>query len=140
MYSTILHATDLRENHFNLCQKAVDLAKIFNAKIYFMHVIEQPTSLQIAQSLGFAELAMPIKEDAEIVMRLLGEAVNVPPENQIVEIGSVHQRILEKIKQLSCDMLILGSHSSHGIPEFLGSTAHAVMQHAECDVITLRAQ
>nr|WP_058522964.1 universal stress protein [Legionella birminghamensis] len=138
MYKKILHATDLRENHMAWCQQAVKLAKAFDAQIYFLHVIEPPKSLQFAQSLGFAEIAKPSKEDAQTVMGLLGESLDVPVAQQYIEIGSASQHILEKINELGCDLVILGSHSSN-MPSFLGSTANAVMHHAACDVLTLRS-
>lgn len=139
MYSCILHATDLSENHFELCQKAMALAKTFKAKIYFLHVIEQPAFSQLAQGLGFAELGKPASDDAETVMQLLGDAVGLPVNHQYIATGTAYQQILDKINELGCDLVILGSHPNSAIPRFLGSTAHAVMQHATCDVMTLRS-
>ena len=139
MYTTILHATDLRENHYQMCSQAVDIANCFHAKLYLLHVIEPPASLQLAQGLGFAEFDHPIKDDAETVMRVLGEALNIPIDQQYVEIGSIKMHVLEKVKELACDLIIIGSHTPSKLPAFLGSTAHAVAHHAPCDVLTLRA-
>lgn len=138
MYKIILHATDLSENHFDLCEQAVKFARSIKAQIHFIHVIEQPVSLQIAQSLGFAELANPNKKAVEAVMQVVGEALNVPLSHQHVEIGSTKQQVLNMIKFLGCDLVILGSHSSDGLPAFLGSTAHSIIHHAPCDVLTMR--
>ena len=74
MYTKILHATDLKENHYDLCKKAVDIAHTFKATLHILHVIEPPAMLQLAQGLGFAELAAPVKDDAQIVLNLLGES------------------------------------------------------------------
>ncbi|WP_131783029.1 universal stress protein [Legionella gresilensis] len=140
MYKTILHATDLSDNHYNLCQQAVKLAQCFKAKLHFLHVIETPASLQWAQSLGFAELATPVKDDALTTMATLGEALNIPLANQHVEIGTTYNHIIAKANELSCDLIIVGSHhSTHTLPPFLGSTADAVVRHAPCAVLTLRA-
>ncbi|WED44375.1 universal stress protein [Legionella cardiaca] len=138
MYKSILHATDLSENHFDICKKAIEIAKKFDVKIHLLHVIEPPASLQLAQSLGFAELVNPVKDDAQTVMSLLGEALNIPPEQQHVEIGSLKMHILEKVKILDCGLIILGSHAPSAVPAFLGSTAYAMLHHAPCDVLTLR--
>ena len=72
-------------------------------------------------------------------MRTLGEALNVPVEQQFVEIGSIKMNVLNKVKELACNLIIIGSHTPSNIPSFLGSTAHAVVNHANCDVLTLRA-
>ena len=142
MYSSILFATDLSDNHFNICQKAAEIAICFGAKLHLLHVIEPPPTLQLAQSLGFAEFdqPLPMKVDAQTVMKVLGEALNIPPEQQHVEIGSIKMKILEKVKTLSCGLIIIGSHTPSHLPAFLGSTAHAVVHHAACDVLTLRTE
>ena len=139
MYKKILHATDLRENHFELCQQVVTLAHSLGAELHFLHVVETPLSLQWAQSLGFAELARPVKEDAQTVMTTLGEALNIPASHLHVEVGSAYMGILETIKALGSDLLILGSHSAKALPSFPGSTAHAVAHHAPCDILTMRS-
>lgn len=138
MYTNILHATDLSENHFEMCRQAIAIAESFHAKLYLLHVIQPPASLQLAQGLGFAEFDHPIKDDAEAVMRVLGEALNIPVDQQFVEIGSIKMNILEKVSELACNLIIIGSHMPSKLPAFLGSTAHAVVHHAPCDVLTLR--
>lgn len=138
MYKNILHATDLSENHFDMCKQAVEIAKCFHAKLFILHVIEPPASLQLAQGLGFAEFDYPVKDDAQEVMRTIGDALKIPIKQQFVEIGSIKMQVLKKVKELCCDLIIIGSHSPNTLPAFLGSTAHAVVHHAECDVLTLR--
>ena len=140
MYTHILHATDLSENHFHMCQQAVEIAKRFNAKLYLLHVIEPPASLQIAQGLGFAEFDSPIKDDAQAVMAVLGDALNIPVEQQFVEIGPITTHVQAKVKDLSCTLIIIGSHTPCNLPAFLGSTAKDIIHDAKCDVLTLRAK
>lgn len=138
MYTNILFATDLLNEHTHFAEKAAMIAKQLKAKLYLLHVIELPASIQIAQGLGFTELANPAKDDAQTVLTLLGENLNIPSGQQFVEIGSVKEHILNKAKDLDCQLIILGSHSTTGLPSILGSTAHAVVNHAFCDVLTLR--
>ena len=141
MYTSILHATDFSETHFSMCQQAMEIARRFKATLYILHVIEPPASLQLAQGLGFAEFdsPVPVKEDAEIVMRTLGEALNIPLSQQFVEIGSIKSHTLDKIQTLGCTLLIIGGHAHSNLPGFLGSTAHGIITEAPCDVLTLRA-
>lgn len=138
MYKNILFATDLLKEHNHLTEKAIAIAKQFNAKLYLLHVIELPASIQLAQGLGFTELANPAKDDAQTVLTLLGDNFNIPQEYQFVEIGSVKEHIFNKVRELNCQLIIIGSHSSTGLHPFLGSTAHAAVNHAPCDVLTLR--
>ncbi len=138
MYTTILHATDLSENHFEMCRQAVAIATRFHAKLYLLHVIEPPASLQLAQGLGFAEFYQPKKDDAKAVMQVLGESLNIPLERQLVEVGSIRMHVIDKMNELACNLIIIGSHTPTKLPAFLGSTAHEIMHHASCDVLTLR--
>lgn len=138
MYTHILHATDLSENHFHMSQQAVEIAKRFKAKLFLLHVIEPPASLQLAQGLGFAEFDSPIRDDAQTVMAILGEALNIPLDQQFVEIGSIKTHVLDKAKELGCKLIIIGSHTPTKLPAFLGSTAREIIHDAKCDVLTLR--
>ncbi len=138
MYTNILFATDLLNEHNHLTEKASAIAKKFGAKLFLLHVIELPTSFQLAQGLGFTELANPVKDDAQTVLSLIGENFNIPLEQQFVEIGSVKEHIFNKAKELNCQLVIIGSHATKGLHSFLGSTANAVINHAPCDVMTLR--
>lgn len=138
MYTHILFATDLNENHFAMCQQAVAIAKQFHAKLFLLHVIEPPATLQLAQGLGFAEFDSPIKGDAETVLAALGEALDIPTEQQFVEVGSIKTHVLDKVASLGCTLIIVGAHTPSKIPSFLGSTAHEIIRDATCDVLTLR--
>ena len=138
MYTNILFATDLLQEHSHLAKQAAYIAKQFNATLYLLHVIELPASLQLAQGLGFTEMVKPAKEDAQTVLSLLAETLDIPISRQFVEIGAVKEHIFNSVATLDCQMIIIGSHSTTGITALLGSTAHAVVNHAPCDVITLR--
>ena len=138
MYKIILHPTDLSESHYNIAERAATLAKNMNAKLFLIHVIEPPTSLQLAQSLGFAEFDKPRKDDAQSVLKVLGDALDIPEDQQIVEIGSIKKHILETASKINCDLIAMGSHEPDVVPGFLGSTAHAVVHYATCDVLTIR--
>lgn len=140
MYPSILHATDLSQFHYSLCQQAVEIAKCFKAKLYILHVIEPPTTLQIAQGLGFAEFDKPVVDNAQTVMNVLGESLSIPTERLLVEVGSIKLNILNKAEELGCNLIIIGSHTPSHLPSFLGSTAHAIVHHAKCDVLTLRTE
>ena len=138
MYKNILFATDLLSEHNHLALSAANIAQQFNATLYFLHVIELPASIQLAQGLGFTELAIPANDDAQTVLSLVGENLNIPEDHQFVEIGSVKEHIFTKVKELDCQLIIIGSHASSGLHSYLGSTAHATVNHAPCDVLTLR--
>ncbi|OGV27207.1 MAG: universal stress protein UspA [Legionellales bacterium RIFCSPHIGHO2_12_FULL_37_14] len=138
MYKRILHATDLQKNHFAMCEKANTLAKYHHAELFLVHIVEIPQSMILAQNLGFAGLIAPAKEDAKIVLKTVGEALKIPTSHQFVDTGIVRQHILERATSLKCDLIILGRHGEGMLQSLLGSTTYHIMQHAECDVLTLK--
>lgn len=139
MYKKVLHATDLKENHFDLCQKAYNIAHEIGAEFHLLHVVSPPSTLQWAQSLGFAEFDRPIPDQAEAVLQVVADSLNVPNDHLYVKVGSIKQTILNMIKELNCDLLIIGSDTPEGVPTFLGSTANALTHYAPIDVLTLRS-
>ena len=140
VYRNILHLTDLTEKHYAVCEKSVAIAKKFNAKLYLLHVIELPPTLQLAQGLGFAEFSSPtqIKADAIAVMKSLGEALNIPLKQQYVEIGSIKVCVLKLLKDLDCDLMIVGNHTANYLPTFLDNSAYDAAQKSPSDVLTIR--
>lgn len=139
MYTAILHATDLADNHFAMCQKALAIAKRFDARLYLLHVLEMPTSVQLAQGLGFAEIQDPtdMQEDAKAVMNLIGDTLKIPKKHLFVETGSIKQHVFDKVNELSCELIIIGHHTPSRIPVYLGSTAQLIVHEAHCDVLTV---
>jgi nucleotide-binding universal stress UspA family protein len=139
MYKIILHITDLAENHFDMCEKAVQFASEINARLYIMHVIESPPSLQIAQGLGFTEIYNPnaTEQNAKEILNIIGESLNIKKDRQIVEIGSIKQHVLNKITELSCDLIIVGKHAQNIMPGFLTNSAHNVVNESSCDILTI---
>lgn len=137
MSITILHATDLSEHHFRMCERAVGIAKQLHAKLYLMHVVQTPSTLLLAQGLGFTEIENPepLLEDARGVMAVLGDTFHIPKKQLLVELGSAKEHILQKGIDLACQMIIIGHHSAKLM---LGNTARAITDAAKCDVLTLR--
>jgi universal stress protein A len=81
---------------------------------------------------------MPVKDNAQTVMNVLGEALGLPQEQLLVEVGSIKMHILDKAKELGCKLIIIGSNTPSHLQPFLGSVAHTTVHHAHCDVLTLR--
>jgi nucleotide-binding universal stress UspA family protein len=58
-----------------------------------------------------------------------------------LEIGNPRELIVETARQVSADLLIMGSHSKRGIFDIaLGGTAQRVSRHAPCQVVLVSPQ
>jgi universal stress protein A len=55
-----------------------------------------------------------------------------------VLVGNPASEIVAYADEINCDIIVLGSHATHGINLLLGSVANAVLHKANCDVLTIR--
>lgn len=138
MTKAFLFATDLLEGSHFLAQRAKKLADELGATLSMMHVVELPISVQYAHALGFAELLEPSTAEAQTVLATLAEEFNISEAHQFVTLGSAAQEVIDFAKHHHIDAIIIGSHAHTALPNFLGSTANAIVHKAPCDVITLR--
>ncbi|MCW5588645.1 MAG: universal stress protein [Legionellales bacterium] len=136
-YHHILCAVDLSDDSHLSLQKVSEFAKKHGAKLSLIHVIEYyPTTVyQYASSF---DVEAKLTQDAENQLARLGRDFSVDSEDQYVMIGSPKFCVPNKAKQIGADLIALGRHGRHGITRLLGSTAQAIANHAECDVLIFR--
>ncbi len=134
-YSHILYATDLSDTSKEADTKAVELTKKFSARLSLAHIIEPIPAYGYP---GFADLESPIIDQAKQELAKLGLKLKVAAEDQHIEFGSVKTQILQIAEELKIDLIIIGSHGRHGLSRLLGSSAHAIVHGAHCDVLTVR--
>jgi len=135
----IIYATDFSPESTAAAAHAISLAQEFQARLTLMHVIanEAPGDLLLPGEL--------VKATEQHLRNL------VPPEAElwceprfVVEQGSPADKILEVAKQRSADLIVLGIHKPSGFPgastHLPIATAHKVVSHAPCPVLTVRQQ
>lgn len=88
------------------------------------------------------ETSVIIKDKARIkALQQLNQLVkktNLQTAHCIVEFGRAADQIIEQAKKLQAELIIISSHGRHGVSLLLGSTANAVLHHAECDVLAVK--
>lgn len=134
-YSHILYATDLSESSKEANAKVVELAKANGARLTLVHIIEPIPAYGYP---GFADLESPVIDQAKQELAKLGQEINVPEQDQHIEFGSVKTQVLHIADDLKVDLIVIGSHGRHGLSRLLGSSAHAIVHGANCDVLTVR--
>lgn len=136
-YQHVLVATDLTEENRPIIDKALSIAKAFEAKISVLHVVEPLPGYGYAY-VGIADIEAELLTEAQKSMATLSEIYNIPKESCHVEVGPIRVEMVQLINNEKVDCLIVGSHGRHGFAELLGSTAHTAVHSAPCDVITVR--
>ena len=135
--SEIVYATDFGPGSTAGASYAVSLAQEFQARLTLLHVIAEPKT---------GELVHPSELVASSEHRL---RKLVPPEAElwceprfVVEQGPAAETILEVAKNRKAELIVLGVHPSAGIPGAAThlpiATAHKVVTHATCPVLTVR--
>ncbi len=137
IYKHVLVATDLSQENQLIIERGVDLAKLFSAKISFLHVIEPLPGYGYAY-VGIADIEAELEAEAKKSMENLAKKYAVPLECCHIKIGSMKLELADLVRNEQVDCLVVGSHGRHGVSELLGSTAHTAVHSAPCDVMTVR--
>lgn len=135
MYHSILLCTDLDDKSTITANKAWELANQYDAKLSIVHVVEPIPTYGYS---GSVDLQAISEKEAEKLLQSLAKELQIPPEHAFIANGSTTEEILDIANEVSADLIILGSHGRHGFGRLLGSTANAIAQHAQCDVLHVR--
>jgi len=141
-FKNILVAIDFSSSADIVINRAVQILQQSKANIYLLHVVDH------IPPLGFGEepLIAPdwmipehdLLEEAKKSLNKFREKHNLENIKQIVSMGTAQNEIVRIAKKHDIDLIVLGSHGRHGVRLLLGSTANAVLHHAECDVLAVR--
>ena len=79
--------------------------------------------------------------DFSNLQKMLGDQAkkfDIPKDRQHFELGPIKHVVVDLAKDLKADLIVVGSHSHHGLERLLGSKANAILHLAQCDVLTVR--
>ena len=137
MYRHVLIAVDLTKENDAVVEKAVNLAKLFGAKISMAHIVEPLPGYGYAY-IGIADFEGELLQEAKAAINKLADKFGIDQVNCYVEVGPTKSELMGIVLKQHVDCISVGSHGRHGIAELLGSTAHAIVHGAPCDVMTVR--
>ncbi len=137
IYTHVLIATDLSAENQVVIEKGLAMAKLNNAQVSFLHVVEPLPGYGYAY-IGIADIEAEVQLEATKGMLQLAEKYNIPKERCHIEIGPMKAQLTSLMRKENIDCLVVGSHGRHGVSELLGSTAHTAVHSSPCDVITVR--
>ena len=134
----IIYATDFTSPSQAAAAFAVSLAREFQARLILLHVIAEPKAGELIS-------AHDVTQAGKDLLRKL-----VPVEAEawckplfFVERGNPADRILELAHLRGAELIVLGVKPEQGIPgaatHLPNATAHKVVSHAECPVLTVRS-
>ena len=133
----ILYATDLSAEGHLTAYYAISLAQEFQANLILTHAVSNPAAGDLVNA---AQLENHYRE----ALRRL-----VPPEAEpwcnvdyVIKQGEAADAILEVARERHVDLIVMGVHPEKGFPGAAThlpiATAHKVVTHAHCPVLTVR--
>ena len=141
----VLYATDFSDNSKYALTFALSFAKQYDATLYILHVIQQPS-----YPLGmYAEISFDamdkfnrnISDAVEKEMMALREKdlQGFSKFECLVLQGTPFLEILRSAKEKEVDMIVVGTHGRTGLDHVLfGSTAEKIVRRAPCPVLSVR--
>ncbi len=138
-YRRILLAVDLTEESNRVAVRATSLARVYDAELHIVHVIE-PLSLAYGGDIpmDLSSVQEQIHDQAKSHLAEFAATLGVPVDRQYLIFGRPESEIQRVADAKEADVIVVGSHGRHGLALLLGSTANGVLHGATCDVLAVR--
>lgn len=139
----ILVPIDFSDYSKSALKYAVNFAKVFNAEMYLIYVVEPviyPPDFSMGQ-IAIPSVTFEMDERAKEELSKLAQQ-EIPAEIKqqvIIKTGKPFVEIIETAAEEDIDLIIIATHGHSGVEHILfGSTAEKVVRKAPCPVLTLR--
>ena len=142
MFKTILVPVDLGEVEAAApaIDKAVEIAKgnpESSIRLIYVRPIVPVTYME------FMPPAFDEEQQGEADARLaeVAAGIGLPTDrvSAVVRLGSVYAEVLDEAEKTGADLIVVGSHRPTMATYLLGSNASAIVRHAKCSVLVVRA-
>ena len=160
----ILYATDLSESAVHAFSYAVSLANLYGAGITILHVMAEfsgeefivnminTNTWEDIKSRNYAKARDQLigKKRGQVALKEVLEAFSeeakadandqaFAPDEVLIKNGTPAEVIVETAKELSCDLIVMGTHGQGALAEVLiGSTARWVVKNSPIPVLVIR--
>ena len=141
-FKSILLPTDFSDESLYALSYAADLARLFNAKLYILHVIydiEKASNLHIPHP-SITELYKDLESQAKKNLESFGIDIREDHKDTetVVLRGIPYEEIIKFAQGKNIDLIIIGTLPKSGIERFfVGSTTQRVIRNAPCPVLVV---
>lgn len=138
-FREILYATDLTSESKIAVTYAISLAQEFHARLILLHVVPEPIASD------FASWSVTTATCMELLHRLVPQdAEGCCKPEFLVERGGPAERILGLANLREASLIVLGAKPEKGLAgaatHLPVATAHKVVSHSKCPVLTVRSK
>jgi universal stress protein A len=136
IYKHILIPTDFSQHSQRAGERALQLSKIFDARLSIVHVVDYlPPTFISAQSEHTS--AADIIGRATAYLAEWSSKVGLGAAEQLVANGPAGKEIIAMAKARDVDLIAIGTSGEGGMKRLLGSTTRSVMHDSPCDVLSI---
>ena len=141
---TILSPVDFSDHSGTAVSVAKEAAKLYNAKLQLLHIIEDrihPAFYDAGQEAVWKLQADIAGRSQKVMKRIFTESPGpgVQAEFKVIS-GHVVHEILEYAQKNGIDLIVIATHGLSGLKHFLlGSVAEKVIHRARCPVLLVKA-
>jgi nucleotide-binding universal stress UspA family protein len=137
----ILVPIDFSETSDVAVRYGVALARVFNAKLYLLHVIHEGVGAEMAAPILPLGLLDLMENDArERLAKILTEQEQKELRSEsVLRRGAPDIQIVGFARERVVDLIVMGTHGRSGVAHLLmGGVAEKVVRKAPCPVLTVR--
>ena len=140
MFSRIVVPVDPSESDFSepALQAAADFSTRYGSTVYLVSILQVLPGL-VAEYLP-PDYEKKAVENAETRLKELAASMNLPADRVVTtaRVGGIYNEVLDEVKEVDADLIIMTSHRPAMSTYLLGSNAAKVVRHAPCSVMVLR--
>ncbi|HUW68049.1 MAG TPA: universal stress protein [Candidatus Nanoarchaeia archaeon] len=143
LFQKIVLATDGSEYSANVIKYAIELAKISEAKIYAIYVVDTGIFTSIPMDVAWTNMYELLKQEGNVATNQVESeamAANIEVESITVE-GHPAEEIIKLAEDKSADIIVMGTLGKSGLDRFLlGSVAEKVSRTSKIPVMIVRGE
>lgn len=146
MYRRILVPIDGSTTAQRGLQEAMGLAKVCDASLVLLHVVEYyPVMMEMATATTWEQVSTDLREQGQRVLEAAHKAAQeagIASEARIEDAAAarVCDVIVDQVRERKCDLVVMGTHGRRGIGHALvGSDAERVIRMCPVPVLLVRA-
>ncbi|MGE0386978.1 MAG: universal stress protein [Gammaproteobacteria bacterium] len=142
MFKRILIPTDFGPPSARAVALGVEIARRFDAAVTLLHTYEIPAYAYEGMAYASGDLLTAVENaaTAELKTALEGVQKTLPAANSMLRRGVAWEEILAAGKEVSADLIVMGTHGRRGISHaLLGSVAEKVVRMSPIPVLTVRS-
>jgi nucleotide-binding universal stress UspA family protein len=120
-----------------------ELARSLGAEVAIIHVVDPAVDAYAPEGgMPVSQLVTLAQQDGRRLLAAFAQRAALQPAlHEFIHVGKTATEIVKAAKDWPADLIVIGSHGRGGIDRLLlGSVAEAVMRHAVCPVLVVRAE